>query len=144
MHEISTRYGGDLPIGWGSKSTGCNIETIRYYERIGLIRHPPRSGGGHRVYNQDHVKELGFVLRCRELGFAISEIRSLLHLAKGHGGSCAEVKAIAVDHADNVRDKIGDLQKMERKLRLMASKCTGDDSPIPQCHIVETLFRDAD
>jgi MerR family mercuric resistance operon transcriptional regulator len=141
MPDISRRPRGDLTIGAVSKTTGCNIETIRYYERIGLVCHPPRSAGGHRVYDPDHVKELVFVLRCRELGFSIEEIRSLLRLAEGHEGTCAEVKVLALDHANNVQIKIAHLQKIERKLRNMASKCRGDTSPVPQCAIIETLFR---
>lgn len=134
--------GQNLTIGAVSKSTGCNIETMRYYERIGLVRQPPRTGGGHRVYGPDHVKELVFVLRCRELGFSIGEIRSLLRLAEGHEGTCEDVREIALDHADDVRRKVKDLRKMERRLRDMASKCSGGKSPIPRCHIIETLYRD--
>ena len=142
MSGNQRRPARDPTIGAVSKTTGCNIETIRYYERIGLLEGPPRTTGGHRVYGPQHIKELTFVRRSRELGFGLNEIRSLLRLAKGHDGICEDVREIALGHADDVRRKVRDLRKMERKLRDMASKCAGGDSPVPQCHIIETLFRE--
>ena len=131
----------NLTIGQVSKRTGCNIETIRYYERIGLLADPPRTEGGHRIYDAENVKELAFILRSRELGFSIDEIRSLMLLADGHEGTCDQARDIAIEHADQVQRKINDLRKMEKKLRKMASECVGD--AVPTCPVIDTLYRES-
>src|SRR3546814_8957570 len=77
-----------LPIGMLSRRTGCNIETIRYYEKIGLLPAPARSDGGHRLYGHGHLMRLGFVRRARELGFTLDEIRALLRLAEDRDRPC--------------------------------------------------------
>ncbi|MDH3920601.1 MAG: MerR family transcriptional regulator, partial [Rhodospirillales bacterium] len=87
-----------LTIGALSKNTGCNIETIRYYERIGLLPAPPRSAGGHRLYGEVLLKRLTFIRRGRELGFTLDDIRGLLGLVDGGAYTCAEVKALTLDH----------------------------------------------
>src|SRR5579863_839327 len=89
--ELLTR--GEL-----AKRTDCNIETVRYYEQVGLMPPPPRSEGGHRLYGQDLVKRLMFIRRSRDLGFTIEEIRGLLRLVDGRKYTCAEVEALAIDH----------------------------------------------
>ena len=127
-----------LTIGALSKQTGCNIETIRYYERIGLLPAPPRSEGGHRLYGQDHLKRLTFVRRSRELGFTLQEVRGLLRLVGGGNYTCAEVRTLTLDHAAEVQRKIADLRKMERVLKGMAAQCEGDF--VPECPIVDALF----
>jgi len=127
-----------LTIGVLSKRTGCNIETIRYYERIGLLPDPPRTEGGHRDYDEDHLKRLAFVRRGRELGFTLDQIRGLLRLVDGGDFTCAEVQRITLSHIAEIRDKISDLRKMERVLKEMASKCEGGD--IPECHVIDVMF----
>jgi hypothetical protein len=82
----------ELTIGRLAARTGVNIETIRYYERIGMIPPPPRSAGGQRRYEESHLRRLCFVRRCRELGFPLEEIRALLTLVDGGDYSCAEVR----------------------------------------------------
>src|SRR5215831_19667296 len=94
LKEINSLRDQRYPIGVLSAEAGVNIETIRYYERIGLMPKPPRSGGGHRVYGATHVKRLGFIRRARELGFSLDEVRDLLGLARGHSLTCADVKAL--------------------------------------------------
>jgi MerR family mercuric resistance operon transcriptional regulator len=79
--------------------TGCNIETIRYYERVGLLPPPPRSAGGHRLYGEDLVRRLNFVRRSRDLGLSIEEIRELLRLVDGATYTCGEVEQLARDQA---------------------------------------------
>ncbi len=128
-----------LTIGKMSKRTGCNIETIRYYERIGIMPTPPRTAGGHRLYGQDHVKRLTFIRRGRELGFKLEEIRVLLRLVDGDDYTCGEVKSLTLDHAREVRRKIADLKKMERVLTKMAAECEGGE--VPDCPIIEALFQ---
>ena len=126
-------------IGALSKGTGCHIETIRYYERIGLMPKPPRSPGGHRLYQDDHLRRLTFIRRSRELGFTLEEVRGLLRLVDGGSYTCAEVKALTLDHAAEVRRKVADLRKLERVLKEMAAECEGGE--VPECPIVDALFR---
>ncbi len=126
-------------IGALSKGTGCNIETIRYYERIGLMPKPPRSPGGHRLYEDDHLRRLTFIRRSRELGFTLEEVRGLLRLVDGGSYTCAEVKALTLDHAAEVRRKVADLRKLERVLKEMAAECDGGE--VPECPIIDTLYR---
>ena len=129
-----------MSIGALSERTGCNIETIRYYEKIGLMPAPPRSVGGHRVYDDDHAKRLGFIRRSRELGFSLDEIRALLGLADEADYDCGTVKNITLKHLQGVRDKIRDLRRMERTLKAVAGECEGGIAP--RCPIIETLYAD--
>ena len=117
--------------------TGCNIETIRYYEKIGIMPDPPRTSAGYRVYDQDHVSRLRFVLRGRELGFAIEEIRGLLELVDGGTQTCAEVKERTERHLAGVRSKIADLRRIEKILAATAEKCSGD--AVPACPVLDAL-----
>ena len=126
-------------IGALSKGTGCHIETIRYYERIGLLPEPPRSQGGHRLYEEDHLRRLAFIRRSRELGFTLEEVRGLLRLVDGGSYTCAEVKTLTLDHAAEVRRKIADLRKLERVLKEMAAECDG--SEVPECPIIDALYQ---
>jgi len=119
-----------------AQRVGCNLETIRYYEDVGLLPHPPRSEGRHRLYDADMAKRLRFILRGRELGFSIEEIRALLAIADG-GGGCAEVYALTTQHVDVVKRKIADLRKLERILSNTAARCARDASP--DCPIIEAL-----
>ena len=124
-------------IGALSERSGVNIETIRYYERIGLIPPPPRSRGGHRLYGASHLQRLRFVRRSRELGFSVSEIRTLLAMVDG-GYTCAEVNALAVRHLEDVRTKIADLRRLEKTLKSVSDQCSGDTAPA--CPIIAELF----
>ncbi len=125
-------------IGALSKGTGCHIETIRYYERIGLMPKPPRSPGGHRLYRDDHLRRLTFIRRSRELGFTLEEVRGLLRLVDGGSYTCAEVKALTLDHAAEVRRKVADLRKLERVLKERAAVCVGGE--VPECRIIDPLY----
>ncbi len=140
MTGLPPNGAGTYSRGALSKRTGCNIETIRYYESIGLMPEPPRTQSGHRVYADGHVKRLTFICRCRELGFSLREIRSLLGLVDGGGSSCAEVHALTLDHVTDVQRKIADLRRMERVLSDMAAQCADDE--IPDCPIIDALFEE--
>lgn len=120
-----------------ARRTGCNLETIRYYEKIGMMPDPPRTASGYRVYDAGHVSRLRFILRARELGFAIEEIRGLLQLVDGGTQTCAEVKARTESHLADVRAKIADLRRIERVLATTAASCSGDD--VPECPVLEAL-----
>jgi len=139
MARITPAGDRDVGIGALSRATGVNIETVRYYERIGILPPPPRSAGGHRLYGVEHMKRLAFVRRSRELGFSLQEVRGLLGLVDGGAGTCDQVKTVTLDHLDDVRRRIADLRRMERVLRGMAATCEG--GAIPDCPIIDTLFR---
>ena len=120
-----------------AKRTGCNLETIRYYEKIGMMPDPPRTRAGYRVYDAEHVSRLKFILRARELGFSIEETRGLLDLVDGGDQSCAEVKERTERHLADVRAKIADLKRVEKVLSATAGRCSGEE--VPDCPILETL-----
>lgn len=128
-----------LTIGALSAETGCKVETIRYYERIGLVRAPPRTAGGHRVYDRTDARRLGFIRRARELGFSLDDIRALLGLVDGADYSCAEVRALTVEHLGQVKAKIRDLRTIAGVLEDMAQRCDGGETP--DCPIIEALSR---
>jgi MerR family mercuric resistance operon transcriptional regulator len=138
MPAITVSRGSGLTIGALSRRTRVNIETIRFYERIGILPKPPRSAGGHRIYGQDELMRLGFVRRSRELGFSLDEVRGLLRLVDGGCWTCAEVKAITLNHLADVRGKIADLRRLERTLADVAGKCRG--GKVPECPVIEALF----
>jgi MerR family mercuric resistance operon transcriptional regulator len=129
--------GESVTIGALSASTAVNIETIRYYERIGLLPPPRRSEGRHRLYDRDLARRLLFVRRSRQLGFSIEEIRALLRLAEGGGLACADAHRITLRHLADIREKIADLKRMQRVLGRMAKACEGNR--LPACPILETL-----
>ncbi|MBA3667423.1 MAG: helix-turn-helix domain-containing protein [Sphingomonas sp.] len=123
-------------IGQLSQRTGANIETIRYYERIGLLPVALRQGR-YRSYGGTDVARLGFVRRSRELGFSIKEVRALLDLAAGGHESCAEARDLAAAHLHDVRSRIADLRRMERTLATTVRACNvGDDAG---CPLIETF-----
>lgn len=131
---MGTRFG----IGALSERAGCNVETIRYYERQGLLPSPPRTEGGHRVYDEEHAKRLVFIRRGRELGFTLEDVRGLLRMVDGEQYTCAQVRNRTLEHLEDVRGKLADLKKLEKMLKQLADRCAGDEAP--NCPIVEALF----
>jgi MerR family transcriptional regulator, mercuric resistance operon regulatory protein len=129
-----------LAIGALSQRTGCNIETIRYYERVGLLPAPARSPGGYRLYGPDHLKRLTFIRRARALGFSIDEVRKLLDLADHRRRPCAEARGVAAAHLGDVRAKIADLKVMERVLKETVARC--GEGIGSHCPLIEALYRD--
>ena len=127
-----------LSIGGVARRSGVQIETIRYYERIGLLAPPPRTAGGHRVFGEAEVKRLNFVRRARELGFTLGQVRDLLALADGREDSCAEVEKLARAQLDATSGRIADLARMEAVLAEMVARCAS--GTVPDCPILEALF----
>jgi len=125
-----------LTIGQLAKSAGINPETVRYYERIGLIAMPRRTEGGHRIYDPEAKRHLAFVRRARDLAFSISEIRALLRLAAAGHSSCVEVRDLAKAHLADLRTKIADLAQLEAILSATIAKC-GDRRP--DCPVLDML-----
>lgn len=125
-------------IGGASRATGVNIETIRYYERIGVMPAPRRTEGGHRAYDGEQVRRLRFIRRSRELGFSLDQIRAMLRLVDDGTLTCAEIHAMTVDHLAEVERKIADLRRLEGVLSAITADCSRGN--VPECPIVETLF----
>ena len=123
-----------------AQRTGCNLETVRYYEKVGLLPEPPRTASGYRSYDSTHERRLRFVLRARELGFSLDEVRELLRLVDERDQPCAEASAGAAAHLNDVREKIADLKRMERVLKDVVAQCA--DGNRRECTLIETLFRE--
>ena len=131
-----------VAIGALAKQTDTKVETIRFYERIGLLPTPARSAAGYRLYRTQHVKRLNFVRRARALGFSIDEIRRLLRLADERKRPCAEVRVVAEAHLRDVHTKIADLKAMERVLTNTVARCARGSGT--DCPLIEALYRDQD
>ena len=130
-----------VTIGKVAKITDCNIETIRYYEKIGLLQEPERSEGGFRLYTNEEIKRLNFIKRARRLGFSLDEIRGLLELVDSDSYTCSEVKEITLEHLQEIERKITDLENLRSVLAEMASTCEGGE--VPDCAVIEVLFKDS-
>jgi MerR family mercuric resistance operon transcriptional regulator len=132
---------GDIQIGALARQSGCNVETIRYYERVGLLPAPPRTAGRYRLYRAADVRRLAFVRRARELGFTLDQVRALLALSAKNGrDACAEVHDLAAGHLAEVRAKIADLRAMERILADAVRRCAAGE--LPGCPIIDALSGD--
>jgi MerR family mercuric resistance operon transcriptional regulator len=129
----------EIAIGELSRRTRSNVETIRYYERIGLLPKPRREKGGRfRRYDGDDVARLRFIRRARQLGFTLDEVRALLRLAAGDDEDVrAEVRSLAAAHVAEIHAKIADLQAMERVLTDAICECDADHRP--RCPLIEVL-----
>ena len=129
---------GVIQIGELSRRTGCNIETIRYYERIGMVPRPPRSASRYRLYDAGDIRRLTFVRRARELGFTLDEVRALLGLSTDQTEqTCSEVRELAAGHLADIRTRIADLRAMERVLADAVRRC--DAGELPGCPLIEVL-----
>jgi MerR family mercuric resistance operon transcriptional regulator len=133
----------EIAIGELSRRTECNIETIRYYERIGLLPLAHRPGGRFRRYDADDIARLRFIRRARQLGFTLDEVRAFMRLAgtENGDGMCAEARRLAAAHVADIRAKITDLQAMERVLSEAICECEAGQQP--RCPLIEVLSRDA-
>ena len=124
-----------------ARLTGCNLETVRYYETVGLLPAPPRTAAGHRVYDGRHVARLGFIMRARQLGFSIDDMKSLLALVDRQAVTCAEVQSTALSHLESIRRKIADLMRLERSLEETLRGCSGEE--VPGCPLIDVLLQEA-
>jgi Cu(I)-responsive transcriptional regulator len=126
-----------LAIGDLAKTTGTKVETIRYYERIGLLPAPARTSGNYRAYGGEHLARLSFIRRSRDLGFPLEQVRALLGLADDRKQDCAAVDVIARQHLAEVERKIADLSALRRELRDLIGQC--GHGTIADCRIIEAL-----
>lgn len=126
-------------IGEASTQSGVHIETIRYYEREGVVTKPDRTAAGRRLYTKDEVAKLRFVRRCRDLGFPIPIIKTLLSLSSDSGRACGEVKTLADNHLVEIEKKIESLIGLRAALQSLSESC---DSGTSSCPILTSLMSD--
>jgi len=128
-----------MRIGELAKACKCPVETIRYYEKIGLLPKPLRAANGYRSYDDQHRKWLQFILSSRGLGFTQDEVRRLTEIAHMPEPVCADVHAILLYHASQIRGKIRDLRNMEKALTRLSAKCK--NGTLNECPVIDELMR---
>ncbi|MCU4159837.1 helix-turn-helix domain-containing protein [Acidiphilium sp. AL] len=126
-----------ITIGALARAAGTTPATIRWYEGIGMLPAPARSAGNYRLYSPEHVARLGLIRRCRDLGFSLDAVRTLLNRTENEEGDCADITAIARDRLAELDRKIADLTALRRELSRMIDSCAG--GTIAACRIVEAL-----
>ena len=127
-----------LTIGEVAERANVHIETLRYYERRGLVARPPRSASNYRRYPEDVVRRVRFIKRAQALGFSLNDIEELLSLRADPEAGCAEVRAFAEANMKDIDAKIGALTAMENALSTLVAECSGE-GPLSGCPIIESL-----
>ena len=132
-----------LRIGALAERAGTNAPTIRYYEEIGLLRRADRQTGGQRAYGEEDVRRLAFIRRCRDFGFSIEQVRSLVALVQDRERSCMEARDLAHEHLTAVRAKLSELKALERSIAGFIATCNAScaGGPGPDCTILEDLAK---
>ncbi len=124
-------------IGALASATDTKVETIRYYERIGLLPEPARTSGNYRAYTPGHLDRLSFIRRARALGFTLDQVRALLDLSDRKDNDCCAVDTLARDHLTDVDRKIADLKSLRRELNSLLAQC--QQGTIADCRIIGAL-----
>jgi len=127
-----------LTIGKLAKETGTTVETIRYYERVGLIAAPARTNGNYRSYHPDDLEQLRFIRRTRDLGFSLDEVRALMAMAVERDRDCGQVDDLANRHLVAIDRKIADLTALRRELAGVISSCSG--GTVAECRILQAFL----
>ena len=132
-----------MKIGALARRTGTNAPTIRYYEEIGLLRSANRQAGGQRVYGDADVKQLTFIRRCREFGFSIDQVRSLVALMQDPSRSCLHARDLAHGPLIAIRAKLAELKRLERSIAAFVASCDAScaGGPSPECVILDDLSK---
>ena len=126
-----------LSIGRLAQATGCKVQTIRWYEEIGLMPEPGRTPGNQRVYGPEHADRLAFIRHARELGFPLDDVREMLSMGDQPGQSCQAVDAVARRHLNSVKQRIDRLKGLQAELERMIEQCRG--GKVSDCRIIEVL-----
>lgn len=132
----------DLTIGDVAKRAGVHVETLRYYERRGLVREPPRTPSNYRVYPAETVRRVRFIKRAQELGFSLEEINDLLSLRAAPKARCGDVRRRAEAKLDDIDQKMRDLRRMKKALSGLVAQCSGR-GPITDCPILDAIDEEA-
>jgi len=129
-----------MKIGQIAKASGVRIDTLRYYEKEGLIKPAHRTDAGYREYDQNAVQQMRFILKAKSLGFSLQEIRELLSLRidREHH-PCSEVKELAEAKLSSIEEKIAELQRMHNTLKRISDLCCGGSEPAIHCSILDAL-----
>ena len=128
-----------LTIGTVAQQADVNIETLRYYERKGIVSKPPRTSSNYRLYSEETVRRVRFVKRAQELGFSLKEIKELLALRASRGAKCDDVRQQALNKIDEIDEKIQTLEAMKDVLRKLVKECASTRAPVSDCPILESL-----
>ena len=128
-----------LTIGKVAKQAGVKIDTLRFYERQGVIPEPSRTDSNYRVYAEDTVRRVRFVKRAQDLGFSLREIKSLLELRATPGAQCEDVRRHALNKAKEIEDKIRSLRAMKIALAKLADECATTQGSVDDCPILDSL-----
>ena len=130
-----------MRIGILAERTGTSVATIRYYEEIGLLRPARRQSGGQRAYDNEDVRRLSFVRRCREFGFPLSDVRSLVSLSGDRSAPCVNARDLARTNLDSIRRKLNELKSLERAIAAMVDACDAScaGGPATACNIFTDL-----
>lgn len=128
---------GAYSIGALAEATDTKVETVRYYERIGLLPAPGRTSGNYRAYSRSQLDRLSFIRRARDLGFTLDQVRALLGLAGNTQSKCCAVDAMARDHVTEIDRKIADLEALRSQLNGLLSQCSRNT--IADCRIIGAL-----
>lgn len=126
---------GKLTISTAAKQAGVGVETIRYYQRIGLILEPTKPTSGYRIYTKQHIQQILFIQRAKKLGFSLGEIKMLLSLG---GSDCNRTKQLASARLEDVKGKIKDLTAIANTLETLIDSCEGNNPQAP-CPIIEVI-----
>ncbi|MBV9556997.1 MAG: MerR family transcriptional regulator [Pseudolabrys sp.] len=129
-------------IGEVADLVGVDLETLRYYERIGLMKSPPRTKGGHRNYQDADIRRLRFIRRARDVGFSIEDVRTLIAFSRAENKPCGNVLELALSNLEKIRAKRKQLEQMEQVLSQAASSCSGGDAAF--CSILAFLDGEAE
>lgn len=146
LHEdMSEKYKGitTYKIGDVARRAKVNKETVRYYEKRGLIPKPDRRRSGYRIFTQRHIDQIRFIKRSQELGFTLNEIKELLDLRMDDNTTCSEIREEAQEKYRDVADKIEDLQRIKETLVALIDSCAGE-GPKGECPILEALEGDSE
>lgn len=126
-----------MQIGELARTTSTKVETIRFYEKIGLLPEPGRTAGNYRDYGAAHLARLSFIRRARDLGFTLDQVRALLSLSDDRSRSCGAVDTVARAHLAQIDQKIADLRALRRELDELIGQCS--QGSISECRIIEAL-----
>ena len=130
-----------MNIGQAARRSGLSTKMIRYYESIGLLKPATRSDSGYRLYGDDDLHSLAFIKRSRDLGFSLEEVGKLLTLWQDRQRASADVKALAMQHIDELNRRIEELVSLRDTLSELAAHCQGNDRP--DCPILKDLANGA-
>lgn len=131
-----------MRIGELARRAGCEVQTVRFYEREGLLEEPQREPSGYRAYDARHLSRVNFIRHCRSLDIPLPEVRQLLQFAARPSQSCAQVNELLDDHIKLVKERIAALRQLERQLASLRKTCDGDSSR--SCAILESFMNAAE